>query len=69
MGTRHASARRVGLAVSAAPIGLYLLAMLLADSAPSISLLVYFAVPVAYFVLITVLRDRPTTAAEADGFS
>jgi uncharacterized membrane protein len=63
------SARRVGLAVSAAPIGLYLLAMVLADSAPSISLLVYFAVPVAYFVLITVLRDRPTTAAEADGFS
>ena len=65
----QSTSRRVGLAVSAAPIGLYLLAMALADSAPTVSLLVYLAVPAAYFVLITVLRDRPGTAAEADGFS
>lgn len=61
--------RRVGIAVSAAPITLYLVAMLLADAAPTVSLVVYFAVPAAYFVLITVLRDRPTTAGDADDFS
>jgi len=61
--------RRVGIAISAAPIALYLVAMLLAGPAPSVSLIVYFAVPAAYFVLITVLRDRPATAGDADDFS
>jgi TMEM175 potassium channel family protein len=61
--------RRVGLAISAAPIALYLLAIVLADPAPSVSLIVYFAVPALYFVLITVLRDRPATSKEADDFS
>ena len=61
--------RRFGLLVSAAPIAMYVLAMLLADPAPAISLAFYLLVPAAYFVLITVLRDRPATAADADGFS
>ncbi len=64
-----ARARRIGLAISAAPIALYLAAMVLADPAPTVSLVVYFAVPAAYFVLITVLRDRPATADDADDFS
>jgi uncharacterized membrane protein len=64
-----ARARRVGLSISAAPIALYVLAMLLAGLAPLVSLVVYFGVPAAYFVLITVLRDRPATAGDADGFS
>jgi uncharacterized membrane protein len=66
-GTPHT--RRVGLAISAAPIALYLVAMLLAGPAPSISLIVYLTVPAAYFVLITLLRDRPATASDADEFS
>ena len=61
--------RRIGLAISAAPIPLYLAAMLVAGPAPTVSLAVYFAVPAAYFVLITVLRDRPATASDADDFS
>jgi uncharacterized membrane protein len=61
--------RRVGIAISAAPIALYLVAMLLAGPAPTVSLAVYFSVPAAYFVLITVLRDRPATASDADDFS
>ena len=44
-------------------------AMLIAGAAPTVSLAVYFAVPAAYFVLITVLRDRPATATDADDFS
>lgn len=62
-------ARRFGLIVSAAPIVAYLLAMILADPVPSVSLGVYFAVPAAYFALITLLRERPRTAADADDFS
>ena len=64
-----ARARRLGMAVSAAPIVLYLLAMVLAEPVPSVSLAIYFVVPAAYFVLITVLRDRPATAAGAGDFS
>ncbi len=61
--------RRVGVALSAAPIGLYVLAMLFAGFAPLASRIVYFAVPAAYFVLVTVLRDRTATAGDAADFS
>jgi uncharacterized membrane protein len=64
-----ARGRRFGLAISAAPIALYVVAMLLAGFAPAVSLAVYLAVPAAYFVLITVLRDQPATADDADDFS
>jgi uncharacterized membrane protein len=62
-------ARRLGLAVSAAPILLHVLAMALADPAPTVSLVIHFAVPAAYFTLITVLHDRPATATDARDFS
>jgi uncharacterized membrane protein len=68
-GPGTARTRRIGLAISAAPIALYIVAMLLAGLAPTVSLAVYLAVPAAYFVLITVLRDRPATANDADNFS
>ncbi len=64
-----ARARRFGLLLSSAPIVLYLCAMVVADSAPTTSLVIYFLVPAAYFVLITVLRSRPATADEAGDFS
>jgi uncharacterized membrane protein len=62
-------ARRLGLLLSSFPIAVYVLAMLLADVAPSASLVLYFAVPLLYFVLVTVLRDRPATEEDAEGFS
>lgn len=61
--------RRLGLFLSSFPIAVYVLAMLLAGVAPSASLALYFSVPLLYFVLVTILRDRPATEEEAEGFS
>jgi hypothetical protein len=47
----------------------YATAMIVADVAHQLSLLIYLVVPAFYFVVVTVLRDRPSTASEADNFS
>ncbi|MEO1059318.1 MAG: TMEM175 family protein [Actinomycetota bacterium] len=60
---------RIGVGISAAPIALYVLAMALADVAHQLSLIVFLAVPGSYFLLVTLLRERPATAAGADQFS
>ena len=49
--------RRAGLAVGLFPGLVYLLAFLVARAAPGISLLIYAAMPVLYFLSITVLRS------------
>jgi uncharacterized membrane protein len=59
----------IGLAITAAPIGVYLLAMIVADASTALSSVLYFSVPVLYFVLVTVLRDHPSTRSEADDFT
>jgi uncharacterized membrane protein len=60
---------RVGLAISAAPIAVYVAAMVVADASSVVSIALYFSVPILYFLLITLLRDRAGTRAEADEFS
>ncbi len=42
---------------------------LLADLSTSASTALYFSVPALYFLLVTLLRDRARTRAEADEFS
>jgi uncharacterized membrane protein SpoIIM required for sporulation len=49
--------RRAGLAVGLFPGLVYLLAFLVARAAPGVSLLIYAAMPVLYFLSITVLRS------------
>jgi uncharacterized membrane protein SpoIIM required for sporulation len=49
--------RRAGLALAAFPALIYLLAILVAAAAPSVSLLIYAGAPVLYFLSITVLRS------------
>jgi uncharacterized membrane protein len=49
--------RRAGLALAALPALIYLLAILVAAAAPTVSLLIYTAAPVLYFLSITVLRS------------
>jgi uncharacterized membrane protein len=49
--------RRAGLALAAFPALVYLLAILVAAAAPTVSLLIYAAAPVLYFLSITVLRS------------
>jgi hypothetical protein len=49
--------RRAGLALAAFPALIYLLAILVAAAAPTVSLLIYAGAPVLYFLSITVLRS------------
>jgi uncharacterized membrane protein len=59
----------LGLAIGAAPILVYAAAMTVADTSPTLSITLYFALPVLYFLLITLLRSRANTKDEADQFS
>ena len=58
--------RRREMALSCVPLAFYVTAMLLADAAHQLSLALYFFVPGFYFLMVTVLRDRSATPAEAD---
>ena len=57
--------RRVGALLAGAPIVVYVIAMLVASAAPSVSLLLYFAVPLLYLMLIAGLRQSSRTRDEA----
>ncbi len=61
-------ARRVGALLAVAPIAVYLVAMVLAEPAPTLSLLLYLAVPSLYLLLVFALRHSPSTRNEADDF-
>ena len=49
--------RRAGLALAVFPALIYLLAILVAAAAPTLSLLIYAGAPLLYFLSITVLRS------------
>lgn len=53
--------RRIGGLLATSPIAVYVVAMLFAGTAPTVSLALYFTVPLLYFLLITILRQRPET--------
>ena len=61
--------KHVGAWIAIAPVGLYLVAMLVAEPVPTLSLLLYLGLPLLYFLLITVMRNHSATRAEADDFS
>jgi uncharacterized membrane protein len=58
--------RRVSRIAAAAPLVVYIAAMLLADVAPGLSLFLFFAMPGIYFALVTLLDtgSRATAASE-----
>jgi uncharacterized membrane protein len=61
--------RRVGLLAAAAPIAVYVAAMLVAPALPTVSLLLYLVLPFLYILLVTLLRRRPETSEEAVDYS
>lgn len=61
--------RRFGMLLALAGISVYLIAIVLAGAIPTASLLIFLAVPLLYFVLVTALRDRPATSSAADDYS
>jgi uncharacterized membrane protein len=61
--------RRAGLALAAFPALIYLLAILVAAAAPTLSLLIYAGAPVLYFLSITVLRSGRIRSQEYADFT
>ena len=59
--------RRVGALLAGAPIVVYALAMLVAVAAPTVSLLLYFSMPLLYLLLIAVLRQSEGTRQQGRG--
>jgi uncharacterized membrane protein len=59
----------LGFGLAAIPIVVYMIAMLVAPLAPPVSIALFFAVPIVYFLAVTVLRERSGTSAEAEDFS
>ena len=62
-------AKQFGLLVALTPIGVYLIAMALADASPVASLALYGSMPLLYFGALTLLRDHSRSSDEADDYS
>ena len=60
--------RRVGGFLAAVPIVVYLLAMAVADLSHQLSLALFLAMPLLYFLLVALMRDRPRTSEAAEDF-
>ena len=59
--------RREGIVIGAAPVFINALAVAIAAEAPTISLVIYAAVPILYFIAITIARTAaPAGSAEHD---
>ena len=61
--------KTVGVLIVAVPAALYVLAILIADSAPAGSMLIYAAVPILYFIAILVDRSTAPPGTEEDEFT
>jgi len=61
--------RTVGVLIVAVPAALYVLAILIADSAPAGSMFIYAAVPVLYFIAVFVDRSTAPPGTEEDEFT
>lgn len=59
----------IGDALVASPIVVYAIVMAAAAASPSASVLLFFSVPILYFLLITIRREGRATRAQADDFS
>ena len=61
--------KTVGVLIVAVPAAFYLLAILIAESAPVASLVIYAGVPVVYFIAIIVDRSTAPPGAVEDDFT
>ncbi len=62
-------ARRLGTVLAAAPLVVYAVAMVIADWVPTLSLLLYFSMPLLYLGLVAVLKTDPRTQVAAEDLS
>lgn len=61
--------RRVARIATGAPLVAYVIAMAVAILAPWLSLLLYFSIPLLYFILVTFLKADPRTTVAAEDLS
>lgn len=61
--------RRIHVLTAAAPLGVYVIASLLAGVVPWVSMTLYLAVPALYLGLVAVLKADPRTRVAADDLS
>jgi len=61
--------RRLMALTGAAPIVVYVIAMVVADWSTTLSLILYFSIPVLYFAMIAFIKADPRTKAEAGDLS
>jgi uncharacterized membrane protein len=60
---------RQGLALAALPIVVYLLAIGMAVASTTASVMLFFSVPLLYFLAVTIARERGGSQSEAEDFS
>ena len=58
--------RRIATITAASPLVVYAVAMLAAESYPTLSLVMYFSMPILYFALVSFLRADPRTKVSAE---
>ncbi len=61
--------RRVAITAGAAPLVVYVVAMVVAMWVPWLSLLLYLSIPLLYFILVTFLKADPRTTVAAEDLS
>lgn len=61
--------RRVGVLLVLVPAAFWLLAIVIADSAPTASLAIYAGVPILYFVSLVLTRTKAPPGAPAEDFT
>ena len=62
-------ARRLGTVLAAAPLVVYAVAMVIADWVPTLSLLLYFSMPLLYFGFVALLKTDSRTQVAAEDLS
>jgi uncharacterized membrane protein len=62
-------ARRLGTVLAAAPLVVYAVAVVIADWVPTLSLLLYFSMPLLYFGFVALLKTDSRTQVAAEDLS
>jgi len=58
-----------GFLLATLPVGIYLIAIVIAFASTTASIILLFSVPVIYFLAVTIARERGGSSSEADEFS
>jgi uncharacterized membrane protein len=66
---KNRRSKQTSSVAAAMPLVIYIVAMIVADWAPELSLLLFFAVPALYFGFVAFLKSDPKTSADSQSIS